>query len=77
MARKSIQWHTERVNVPNAVIHVAGVPPEVARGIRMVTARRRLTVRAWLIASLYELIDRELSDYPEWRYQSERPAKKD
>jgi hypothetical protein len=58
-----------------SVLSIKGIPSEVQRGLRMVTARRRLTVRSWLIASLYELIDRELSDYPEWRYQSERPVK--
>ena len=56
-------------------LRVEGIPAEVMRGMRMVAARRTVPIRVWLIASLYELIDRELSDYPEWRYQSERPAK--
>lgn len=41
----------------------------------MVTARRQTSIRVWLIGLLYAAIDEELSDYPEWRYQSERPAK--
>lgn len=57
-------------------LYVQKVPAEVLRGVHMVTARRRLSVRAWVIGLLYAAIDEELADYPEWRYQSERPAKK-
>lgn len=56
-------------------LRVEGIPAELMRGVRMVTARRQTSIRVWLIGLLYAAIDEELSDYPEWRYQSERPAK--
>ena len=49
-----------------------GVPEEVMRGLHMVAARKSVTMRALTITILYELCDRELNDWPEWRYQTER-----
>jgi aromatic ring hydroxylase len=48
------------------------MPKELQRSIRMVAARRQTTIRAWVFAALYDLVDGELSDYPEWRYQTKR-----
>jgi hypothetical protein len=70
-----IQWDNPHMQAGKAALFVRHIPVEVQRGMRMVAARRNVPIRVWLIASLYELIDRELSDYPEWRYQSERPAR--
>lgn len=58
-----------------SVLSIKGIPTEVQRGFRMVAARRNVPIRVWLLSVLYAAIDEELSDYPEWRYQSERPAK--
>ena len=49
-----------------------GIPEEVMRGLHMVAARRGVTIRVLTITLLYELCDRELNYWPEWRYQSER-----
>lgn len=43
----------------------------------MVSARRGVTMRAWLCAQLYAAIDQELNDYPEWRYQTKRAEGKE
>ena len=49
-----------------------GIPEEVMRGLHMVAARKSVTIRILTITLLYELCDRELNDWPEWRYQTER-----
>ena len=59
-----------------ATLHFDRVPREVQRGLRIVSARRQVDMRTFVIGLLYAAIDEELSDYPEWRYQSERPVKK-
>jgi hypothetical protein len=61
----------------DSTIHVVRVPREVQRGLRMVSARRGMTMRDFTIALWYQAIDEELADYPEWRYQTKRPVKKD
>jgi hypothetical protein len=38
----------------------------------MVAARKLVTMRAFVIALLYELCDQELNDWPERRYQTKR-----
>ena len=37
----------------------------------MVSARRDLPEREWLLMAVYAAIDQELSDWPQWRYQTE------
>lgn len=52
------------------MIRVQDAPRELHRGIHMIAVRRGCTVRQVLIATLYEVLDRELADWPEWRYQT-------
>jgi hypothetical protein len=54
---------TYQLTVPN-------LPDELGRGIRMVCARKRVAVCTWVPLLLYEAIDRELADYPEWRWMT-------
>lgn len=60
-----------------AALHVRGMPKELQRGLRMVCARRQTNLRTWVILQLYELVDAELADYPEWRYETARGEEKD
>ena len=46
------------------------LPLELERGIRMVCARKQMDIRTWIPLLIYEAIDRELADYPEWRWMS-------
>lgn len=52
------------------VFRVEQMPRELVNGLRMVSCRKRISMRAVLVATLYEVIDRELADWPEWRYQT-------
>jgi hypothetical protein len=45
---------------------------ELVRGLRMVACRRSTPMRNVVAAVLYEAVDRELQDWPEWRYQTKR-----
>ena len=55
-----------------STINLKRVPAELQRGIRMVCARKGMSVRDWLCLTLYQAVDSELNDYPEWRWQSRR-----
>lgn len=53
-----------------AGLAVRDVPRELLRGMRMVSARRSVSCRAWLLMTVYAALDAELSDWPQWRYQT-------
>lgn len=56
----------------DSTISLKRVPAELHGGIRMVCARQRISIRDWLCLTLYSAVDRELNDWPEWRYQTKR-----
>lgn len=51
-------------------LFVKEVPEELMRGIRMVCARKGLTMNVWIPLVLYQAINVELADYPEWRWET-------
>lgn len=59
------------MRLDQSILSVKQIPSEVLRGMRMVSARRRVSAKAWLLMTLYAALDAELSDWPQWRYQTE------
>jgi hypothetical protein len=51
-------------------LRVDGIPKELQRGIRMVCARKGLAMNQWIPLVLYQAINVELADYPEWRWET-------
>ena len=51
-------------------LRIDGCTDELMRGLRMASGKRSVSMRGYVTATLYEALDRELADWPEWRYQT-------
>lgn len=66
-----IQEDAEMSASPDSSFRLDAMPRELRRALRMVAARREVSLRAWVLQGLYRLVDEELADWPQWRFQTE------